>query len=686
MNFQDLDLHSNIQKALTDLKFEKATEIQEAVLKISDEGGDIMACAETGSGKTAAFSIPMLTMLLNNPDSRALILSPTRELATQIAKFVKELTKHCKGLHTTTLVGGMDIRRQFNSLKKNPRIIVATPGRLTDHLNRKSLHLRQTEMLILDEGDRMIDMGFAPQLEDILGFLPKQRQTLFFTATLPKKVQILAEKYLIKPKKINAGRVSLPVKAIKQSAALVRFKEKDDRIVDELNERTGSIIVFVRTKHRTDRLAQNLKDFGFKVDLIHGGRTQGQRNKAIRNFKEGKSRILCATDVAARGIDVPSVEHVINFDLPMMPEDYVHRIGRTARNGAKGEALSFVMPEERRNWQQLVRKYQITDVVLETGGKVLFDDADADEFKQKRHGGRGRREGGRSFGRSSGGDRGRGRGGRLADNRRNRDEQPNSRRSSSRRDDDSRGEARFSNDRGESFRRNDEDTDRRGKGNWGTSRDKSSKRSAERFSRFKAEEPRRNSSGRGRFGSDTNRDEDSRGGRGERSEGRRSRDDRNENRSGSSFKKNRSNGEGRWSRDGGSRSEDGRSEGRRSDNRSSSRGGEGRWSRDGGSSSEGRRSDSRSSGRGGEGRWSRDGESRSEGGRSDSRSDNRSGSKRLSDNRSGSGDKRKTSSGNSFKGKKSGGKKRTGASPFSKNRSSSSKRGGSGSPKRQSPR
>lgn len=639
MNFQDLELHSNIQKALTDLKFEKATEIQEAVLKISDEGGDIMACAETGSGKTAAFSIPMLTMLLNNPDSRALILSPTRELATQISKFVKELTKHCKGLHTTTLVGGMDIRRQFNSLKKNPRIIVATPGRLTDHLNRKSLHLRNTEMLILDEGDRMIDMGFAPQLEDILGFLPKQRQTLFFTATLPKKVQVLAEKYLKKPKKINAGRVSLPVKAIKQAAALVRFKEKDDRIVDELNERTGSIIVFVRTKHRTDRLAQNLKDFGFKVDLIHGGRTQGQRNKAIRNFKEGKSRILCATDVAARGIDVPSVEHVINFDLPMMPEDYVHRIGRTARNGAKGEALSFVMPEERRNWQQLVRKYQITGVVLEDSGKVLFDDADAEEFKQKRSGGRGRREGGRGFGRSSGGDRGRGRGGRLAENRRNRDEhQSESRRGSGRRDDDRR----------EKFN-NDDDTDRRGKSSWGTSRDKSSKRSAERFSRFKAEEPRRNSSGRGRFGSDADEGERRSGRRSEeRSDNRRSRDDRSEGRTGRSFKKNRSNSEDRWSRDG-----EGRSEGRRSENRSSGGRGEGRWSRDGEGRSEGRRS---------------------EGG----------GSKRLSDNRKKSGAK-KTASGSSFKGKKSGGKKKSGGSPFAKKRSSS-KRGGSGSPRRQGSR
>ena len=367
--FQEMPLADEIQSALTDLQFINPTKIQTAVIPVALEGRDLMACAETGSGKTGAYGIPMVTQLLEDQEASALILAPTRELAHQISEFLRELTTHCQGIQVVSLVGGADIRKQLKALKRRPRIIVATPGRLTDHLRRRSVSLKNTGILVLDEGDRMLDMGFAPQLDVILEYLPETRQTSLFTATLPQKVQKLAEKYLSKPKNVNVGRTSLPVASIKQSVVQVAMKEKDERIVDELNLRSGSVIVFLKTKHRTDKLAKHLKSYGFRVDLLHGGRTQGQRNKAIQSFKAGTSRILCATDVAARGIDVPSVEHVINFDLPMMDEDYVHRIGRTARNGAKGEAVSFVTPQEHHAWQTLVRKYKIPGVDLKSYGK-----------------------------------------------------------------------------------------------------------------------------------------------------------------------------------------------------------------------------------------------------------------------------------------------------------------------------
>lgn len=401
-SFQEMPLASELQKALTDLNFTTPTEIQGTVIPVAMEGKDLMACAETGSGKTAAYGIPMVSRLLENPKATALVLAPTRELAHQIADFLRELSLHCKHFYVTSIVGGAEMRKQIRNLRKRPRIIVATPGRLADHLRRNTVDLKSTEILILDEGDRMLDMGFAPQLDEILDYVPKKRQTALFTATLPKKVQELAETYLNQPEKINADRVSLPVAAIKQSVVQVTYKEKDNRILDELNQRKGSVIVFVKTKHRTDSLARNLEKYGYDVDLIHGGRTQGQRNKAIRNFKEGKSRILCATDIAARGIDIPQVEHVINFDLPMMSEDYVHRIGRTARNGASGEAVSFVAPDENRDWNSLARKYKIEGVMLEEGPRGE---------SKKRRGGRGRTasRGGRfGGGRSSRDDRSQG--------------------------------------------------------------------------------------------------------------------------------------------------------------------------------------------------------------------------------------------------------------------------------------
>ena len=360
--FKNTPIHPKLEEALKKINFTSAKEIQIDVIPLALDKKDIIACAETGSGKTAAYSIPIIQRLLEDEhreQSIALVLAPTRELVQQISIFIKSLTDHSKQLDCVSLVGGSDMRRQIRALERKPKIVVATPGRLIDHLKRKTLNLSTCRTLVLDEGDRMLDMGFAPQLDTILTFLPKQRQSSLYTATLPKKVKSLASKYLNQPIMVGSEAAPLPVASIKQSMIQVTAKEKNNKLVDELIKRRGSIIIFTKTQIRTDDVAKHLSSFGFKVDIIHGGRSQGQRNRALQSFRAKKSQILCATDVAARGLDVPHVEHVVNYDLPMMEEDFVHRVGRTARNGAEGEALSFVTPQEQRYWNLLSKKYQM---------------------------------------------------------------------------------------------------------------------------------------------------------------------------------------------------------------------------------------------------------------------------------------------------------------------------------------
>ncbi len=366
-SFNDLNLPEPLAKTLDRIGFLKPTEIQAKAIPLLMDGQDVLACSETGSGKTGAYLLPMLTYLLENPKEAGLILAPTRELALQISQFLQTLVRSLGPFHTATLLGGQDIRKQFKTLQKKPRVIVATPGRLIDHLNRNTVQLNRVGYLVLDEGDRMIDMGFEPQLKEILKFLPEadERQTLFFTATLDKKVKSLTKKYLTNPASVLISN-SKPVSSIRQSAIKVPMKEKDELVLNELNDRDGSVIIFLKTRYKTDRLRKYLAEFGVSVDTIHGGKNQSQRTKTIQAFKKGKTRVLCATDVAARGIDVPQIKHVINYDLPMQDEDYVHRVGRTARNGAEGEAISFVMPNEYGDWNRLVKKYEIPDAMIET--------------------------------------------------------------------------------------------------------------------------------------------------------------------------------------------------------------------------------------------------------------------------------------------------------------------------------
>ena len=359
--FNQFNLTPALGKALDAMGFKTPTPIQAKAIPEAMSGRDLIACAQTGTGKTAAFGIPMITRLLNEKGTTALILVPTRELATQVTEVFRGLTLHASHLRVVSLIGGISMQPQLRALSKDWSVIIATPGRLVDHLERGSVKLDRLTMLTLDEADRMLDMGFAPQLKRIFGYLPAKRQSMLFSATLPPNILDLARKILKNPVEVQAGPVSKPVERIDQSTLEVDGKKKNDTLLDEINQREGSMLVFVRTQRRTDRLARYLEEYGVAVGRIHGGRSQGQRNRALQDFKTGNTRILVATDIAARGIDIDHVAHVINYDLPQVPEDYVHRIGRTARAGRSGKALSLIAPEEKPLWKEiekLIRKTQ----------------------------------------------------------------------------------------------------------------------------------------------------------------------------------------------------------------------------------------------------------------------------------------------------------------------------------------
>ena len=352
-HFNELQLQEPIAKALQAMKFEKPTPIQAEAIPMGLDGKDIIACAQTGTGKTAAFSIPIVDRLLKHPQKSALILVPTRELAAQVTEVLREITRFTPGIKGVMLIGGMSMRPQIDKLRRGVRLVVATPGRLLDHLERRTLKLDSLDVLVLDEADRMLDMGFAPQLNKILPHLPKERQTLLFSATLPANIEQLSARYLNKPVRVTVGAVSRPVEKIQQSIVETTAAGKNETLVDELLAREGSVLVFARTKARTDRVARHLQKYGHSVTRIHGDRTQGQRNSAVSGFRDGRFRIMVATDIAARGIDISHIANVINYDLPHVPEDYVHRIGRTARAGAEGQAVSFVTPEDRGQWRAI---------------------------------------------------------------------------------------------------------------------------------------------------------------------------------------------------------------------------------------------------------------------------------------------------------------------------------------------
>lgn len=353
--FSDFNLPPALATALANMNYVTPTPIQAQSIPHVLEGRDLLATAMTGSGKTAAFSVPMISRMLTNSRGTALILVPTRELAQQVEKVVKEMLGIYSTIKSALLIGGDSMPLQIQALRARPRIIVGTPGRVIDHLERGNLMLHDTSYLVLDEMDRMLDMGFEDQIMKILKFLPMQRQTLLFSATLPPQIIKISEKYLKSPVRITVGEVNKAADKIVQTTRNVHPDDKYGALLDELKARDGTVIIFVRSKMGTEKLASKLKKNGYTADAIHGDLEQRQRERVLQDFRDKKHRILVATDIASRGLDIPHIEHVVNYDLPMAPEDYIHRIGRTARAGAEGAAVSFITPEDRLKWHAIQR-------------------------------------------------------------------------------------------------------------------------------------------------------------------------------------------------------------------------------------------------------------------------------------------------------------------------------------------
>jgi ATP-dependent RNA helicase RhlE len=348
MPFSVFGLNADLQRGLRTLEFERPTPIQQEAIPPALEGRDILASAMTGSGKTAAFALPILHRLGDRPrgTTRALVLTPTRELAAQIDEHTRALAGHTR-LTSATVFGGLAMRPQEQAFRRGVDVIVATPGRLLDHMRFPYAALRGIEILVLDEADRMLDMGFLPDVRRILRQIPARRQTLFFSATMPGPIVSLSREMLRNPVTIAIQRKSAPATGITQAAWPVPAQLKPALLAELVKSGTiRSVIAFTRTKHRANRLAEYLSRNGVNAGRIHGNRSQAQRTQALGGFKAGEFPVLVATDIAARGIDVEALSHVVNFDVPRSPDDYVHRVGRTARAAATGDAFLFFSPEE----------------------------------------------------------------------------------------------------------------------------------------------------------------------------------------------------------------------------------------------------------------------------------------------------------------------------------------------------
>ena len=351
MPFSPLGLHPDLLRGVRELGFTRPTPIQQAAIPRALEGRDVLAGAMTGSGKTAAFLLPILHRLAARPrgTTRALVLTPTRELAAQIAEHLEALAVHTP-LSGAAVFGGVGMGPQEHALRRGVDVVIATPGRLLDHLRFPYARLQGLEVLVLDEADRMLDMGFLPDIRRILRHLPAQRQTLFFSATLPPPIVALARQMLHDPATIDIERKAAPAVGITHAAYPVSAELKSALLVELMKRgQLRSVLAFTRTKHRANRLADYLLRNGVSAGRIHGNRSQAQRTQALGSFKAGTFPVLVATDIAARGIDIDALSHVVNFDVPSSPEDYVHRVGRTARAEAKGDAFLFVAPEEESN-------------------------------------------------------------------------------------------------------------------------------------------------------------------------------------------------------------------------------------------------------------------------------------------------------------------------------------------------
>ncbi|MBS1798293.1 MAG: DEAD/DEAH box helicase [Acidobacteria bacterium] len=378
--FIDFNIPDSLKSRLTNAGFINPTPVQAGAIPPALDGSDILATASTGTGKTLSFLVPIIerldatsvpsTRAKRNP-IRALILLPTRELAMQVLDVYWKLMPSAK--HDATLIcGGLSENVQFDNLDRGPRLVVATPGRLEDFLRRREIDLSKVEMFVLDEVDRMLDMGFLPAIRRIVTAVPKTRQTMCYSATLDANIQEIVRDYVKNPVRIEIGSTSKPSDRVELRAYTVMQDQKLGLLNQMLNEEQGTFLVFSRTKHGADRIARKLEKLGHDTNAIHGDRSQSQRTAALKGFATGKHRVLVATDVAARGIDVSDIAHVVNYDLPNASEDFVHRIGRTGRAGAKGVATTYVMPQERHEARKLEREL-----------KIKFDWREADKNLEK---------------------------------------------------------------------------------------------------------------------------------------------------------------------------------------------------------------------------------------------------------------------------------------------------------------
>lgn len=376
MNFKDLNIIPPIMKAVTQAGYIQATEIQYQTIPHILKGNDVIGCAQTGTGKTASFAIPILQLLQERPTSkrsiRTLILTPTRELAIQIEENFKTYGKFLSLKHLA-IFGGVPQGKQVATIKKGTDILIATPGRLLDLIGQGCINLSEIEILVLDEADRMLDMGFVNDVKKVLTKVPAKRQTLFFSATMPQDIRKFAQSILNNPKEINVTPVSSTAQSVKQSVYFVEKTDKLNLLIHILEDKSiNRSLVFARTKHGADKLVKQLVKTGIYAAAIHGNKSQNARQKALDDFKNSRIRVLIATDIAARGIDIDELPHVVNYELPNVPETYVHRIGRTGRAGAKGIAISFCDSEEKKELKNIQKLIGFSMPVITADNKTIL--------------------------------------------------------------------------------------------------------------------------------------------------------------------------------------------------------------------------------------------------------------------------------------------------------------------------
>jgi ATP-dependent RNA helicase RhlE len=378
VKFSDLGIVATLLKAVERLKFESPTPIQAEAIPAGIEGEDIIAIAKTGSGKTIAFGIPMLQRLLKTKRGTGLVIVPTRELALQVEESLQAFSRPIH-MRSVVLIGGASMMMQRNELKRNPRIIIATPGRLMDHIDRRSINLDSVGVFILDEADRMLDMGFIPDIKKIMQSIPEGRQTMLFSATMPKEIEAIAEKFMVDPTRIEVDRSGVTPNEVSHEMFYIQNQDKGRLLAVKLKKCTGPVLVFTRTKRMASRLTDKVNNMGFAAAEIHSNRSMGQRRAALEGFKRGRYQVLIATDIAARGIDVKGIELVVNYDMPANSEDYVHRIGRTGRAGKTGKAVSFATKAQKRDVRDIERflKIKLAPSAIPTlpTEKLLFREA-----------------------------------------------------------------------------------------------------------------------------------------------------------------------------------------------------------------------------------------------------------------------------------------------------------------------